>query len=201
MDRVYNICMLIGFGIPLLTLVFGGLGDLFEGLFDGISGVFDGLDIDLDFDIDIGDASLSVFPFSIQSICAGLLVFGGVGKLVNNGENVVTANIIGVLSGYVAAVLIHTLIRRLKKVENTTYKKEELMLFDAKVVNTIVAGGFGSISVSTYDGITGTYPAKAEDVKEALKQGTVVEIVRFDKNVAIVRDKRSLEKKYDSMEQ
>lgn len=200
MDRVYNICMLIGFSIPLLTLIFGELGDLFDGLFDGLSGLFDSLDIDLDFDIDIGDASFSIFPFSIQSICAGLLVFGGVGKMVNKGDNMVFANVVAAAVGYLIAILIQTLIRRLKKVEHTTYKKEELMLFDAKVVNTIVAGGFGSISVSTYDGITSTYPAKAEDKKEALRQGTVVEIIRFEKNVAIVRDKKSLEKKYDAME-
>lgn len=200
MERVYTVCMAVGIGIPLLSLIAGGIGDAFGGLLDGVSGLFEGLDIDFDPSIDIGDNTFCLMPFSVQSICAGLLIYGTIGKMVYNGYNGVTVNIIGAAAGYLAAIAVQTLIRRLKKVEHTTYPKEQLLLYDGKVVNTILKGGFGSVSITTLDGITGVYPAKAENEQEAIRQGTIVSIVRFDKNVMIVKVKDELIKKYETAE-
>ena len=194
MDTVYTVCLIIGFTIPLLTLLFGSLLD---GLFEGISWL-DGLtDLDFDFDIDIGDFEICFLPFSIHSICSGLLVFGAAGKVLQGKYTTVIVALISLGIGYIVSILVQTMIHRLKKVENTTYSTEQLMLYDATVVNTIVKGGFGSISITTADGITTNYPAKAEDPEVSIRQGTVVSLVSFEKNMAIVKKKVSLEEKYE----
>lgn len=186
---------MVGFLIPLITLVFGGL---FDGVLDGIDWLDGITSIDLDFGIDVGDFDICFLPFSIQSICAGLLVFGAVGKVLEGGAlTTIAVTLIAVAVGYVVAVLVQTMIRRLKKVENTTYSTDQLLLYDAKVVNTIVKGGFGSISITTNDGITSTYPAKAEDPNAVIRQNSLVNVVEFRNNVAIVVEKDLLEKKYD----
>jgi membrane protein implicated in regulation of membrane protease activity len=195
MDMVFTVCMVIGFVIPLITLVFGSL---FDGVLDGIDWLDSITAIDLDFGIDVGDFDICFLPFSVQSICAGLLVFGAAGKVLEGGalKNIAVVGI-AVALGYVVAVLVQTLIRKLKKVENTTYSTDELLLYDAKVVNTIIKGGFGSVSVTTTDGITSTYPAKADDPNISIRQDSIVHIVEFQGNVAIVQEKDLLEKKYD----
>ena len=185
MERVYTVCLIIGIVIPLISLILGSISEIIDSIFDGISNIFDGLH--LDFSIEIGDASICLIPISIQSICAGILIFGGSGKLIYNGHNLLIANVIAVGGGYLAAVAIQTLIKRLKKAEHTTYSQEQLLLFDAKVINTIITGGYGSISIKTYDGIASTYPAKALNPKEEIRQDTIVSIVRFERNTAIVK--------------
>lgn len=191
MDRVYTICVAIGFGIPLLSFVLGKVFDLFDGIFEGI---FESLNFDFSFEI--GDTSVCFLPFSIQSICGGLLIYGTTGKLFYNGNNAMVVNIIAGGLGYLIAVILQTMIHKLKKVENTTISMEQLLLYDAKVINTILANGYGSISVTTLDGITSSYPAKAEESDISIKQDSIVSIVRFDKNIAIVKEK-DLMKKYE----
>lgn len=195
MDTVFTVCMVIGFVIPLITLVFG---NLFDGVLDGLSWLDSITSVDLDFGIDFGDFDICFLPFSVQSICAGLLVFGAAGKVLEGGAlTTAVVVVIAVAIGYVVAVLVQTMIRRLKNVENTTYSTDELLLYDAKVVNTIVKGGFGSISITTNDGITTNYPAKAEDPNITIRQNSMVNVVEFQNNVAIVVEKDLLEKKYD----
>lgn len=190
MDRVYTICLIVGFCIPLCSLILGGIFDFFEGVLDGI---FSLMDIGIGFDVCIGICGIDfcLLPFSLQCLSAGSVVFGGVGLIVYNGHNLVLANVIAGTSGYFVAVLMQTLVHKLKHIENTTYAKEELVLFDAKVINSIVKGGFGSISVTTYDGITTKYPAKALNEEDYIKQDTIVTIDHFEKNIAYVRAKES----------
>lgn len=184
MDRAYTICMIVGIGIPLLSLLLGQITDIIDGFFDGISGMLEGLHFDLN--IEIGDMHLSLLPFSVQSICAGLLVFGAVGKMLIHKSNQVLCIIIAVVLAYLVAIIIQSLIHKLKKIEHTTYTKEQLLLFDAKIVNTIVPGGFGSVSITTLDGITTSYPAKSSIPNEGIRQDTKVRVLYFEKNVAIV---------------
>lgn len=192
MESIYTICMVIGIVVPLFMLLLGGIFHVFDGVSNIVGSLFDGFDIS----IDIGDTCISFLPFSIHSICAGLLLYGTIGRLIFNGLNVVSSNIIAGICGYVAAVVIQTLIQKLKKVEHRTYATDELLLYEGKVINKIIKGGFGSISITTLDGITLNYPAKAEDRETEIKSGTVVEIVFFSKNIAIVREK-DLTMKYD----
>lgn len=184
MDRAYTICIIIGIGIPLISLVLGQITDIIDGFFDGITGMLEGLHIDLN--IELGNVHLCLLPFSVQSICAGLLVFGAVGKMLIHKSNQVLSIIIALVLAYLIAIVIQTLIHKLKKIENTTYSKEQLILFDAKIVNTIALGGFGSVSITTLDGITTSYPAKSVVPSEGIRQDTKVRVLYFEKNVAIV---------------
>lgn len=186
MDKVYTVCIGVGFIIPLLSLILGKVSDVFDGIFDGF---------DFNPSFEIGDTSLCFLPFSIHSICSGLLLYGAVGKTFYNGNNAITVNIIAGVLGYLIAVIIQTFMYRLKKVENTTVSMEQLLLYDAKVINTIIANGYGSISITTMDGITSSYPAMAEQKDVQIRQDTIVSIVRFEKNIAIVKEK-DLMKKY-----
>jgi len=96
--------------------------------------------------------------------------------------------------GYLAAVIMQSFIRTLRKVEHTTINREDLEGCDGHVVNTIIAGGFGSVSVTTFDGITTNYPAKADNPTQVIRQGTIVTIVRVEKNEIVVRPKDMTEK-------
>lgn len=186
MNTLYVICIGIGFIIPLISFLFGEIFDFFEGIFNGI---------DFDPTLDIGHTSLCLLPFSLQSICGGLLTFGAVGKTFYNGRNAIIINLFAILLGYIIAVMLQTIIHKLKNIENTTHPMEQLLLYDAKVIHTIIANGFGSISVTTMDGITSSYPAKAEAPDIVIHQDTIVSILRFEDKIAIVREK-DISKKY-----
>lgn len=190
MEKIYMICLVVGFCVPLFSLIIGGLFDIFEGLLDGI---FDLVDVGVGVDLCIGICGIDfcILPFSLQCLSAGSVVFGGVGLLLYDGSNLVMTNAIAGGSGYVVAVLLQTFIHKLKKIENTTYAKEDLLMLDAKVVNSIVKGGYGSISIATYDGISTVYPAKACNEDEYIKQDTIVRLDHFEKNVAYVRVKET----------
>ncbi len=188
MEKTYTICMIIGFGIPCLLFLVGNVFHVLQDLGDLLDGIFDGILDDLDCGIDIGDTNISFLPLSIHSLCAGLLIFGTIGKTMFRGDNLILTNVIGIGCGYLAAVILQTLIRRLKKVEHGTYSTEHMTMFDAKVVNTIVPGGFGSISITTPDGNTRTYPAKCTDSTVRIPTATKVVIDHFEHNIAFVRE-------------
>ncbi|SET53237.1 hypothetical protein [[Clostridium] polysaccharolyticum] len=190
MERIYTVCLVAGVTIPLLSLILGGIFDVFEGILDGI---FSLVDVGIGMDVSIGICGIDfcILPFSLQCLSAGAVVFGGIGLIIYNGTNLILANVIAGGAGYVIAVLFQTLIHKLKKIENTTYAKEDLILFDAKVINSIVKGGYGSVSITTYDGITTKYPAKAMDKTAYIKQDTIVQIDHFENNIAYVRVKAS----------
>jgi len=191
------ICMIIGITIPLITLLLGSLGDLFEFAFDGVLQMLDA-SIGFDASIDFAGIDFCLLPLSVQCLSGGALMFGGVGMLMYNGSNKIMTNIVAGIVAYIVAALLQTLIHWMKRVENTTYSKEQLLLFDAKVVNSILKGSYGSVSVTSNDGITTVYPAKADNSEISIRQDTVVEIVRFERNIAIVREKDLDEMKYGS---
>ena len=180
MNTVYTVCMVLGIGLPFAALLFGGVLDFFDGIFDFVSG------LDFDFSIEIGDFSVPFLPVSMQSLCAGALVFGTIGKLLFNGENYLFTNILAGAGGYLVALVIQMFIRRLRKVENSPPRREELQFREARVTNTILANGFGAISVQTDSG-TISYPAKSMEPAEPVTQGTYVDIIKFEKNVAYVK--------------
>ena len=48
--------------------------------------------------------------------------------------------------------------------------------------------------MTTFDGITTNYPAKADNPTQVIRQGSTVTIVRVEKNEVIVRPKDMAEK-------
>ena len=74
MDRIYTICLFAGVCIPLLSLIIGGIFDIFEGVLDGILDLVD-LGIGIDISIGICGIDFCILPFSLQCLSAGAVVF------------------------------------------------------------------------------------------------------------------------------
>lgn len=186
MTQVYCICMVVGLVVPLLTL-----------LFDSVDNLLGAFDFDLGFDV--GDTSIAILPSSIQSLCTGALVFGGLGFFFTKSLNMglIKANVIAGVSAYICAILVQMLIQNLKRQDRSTiYEKKELLLNDGVVTNKIPKGGIGSVTISIQDSSNVSYPAKSCDGEEIL-QDTVVELVDMDDDFVIVRDKNYRSKRYD----
>lgn len=176
MDVIFTICLLAGVIIPVISVILG--------LIDNLVNLFDGLD--WDFDINIGDVSISLLPASGASICTFLLMFGGAGKLLlflNINQWLVLS--MTVLIGYICSILVQNLlINRLKHIQMEPNKREEFIGRIGKVLITILPGTTGSVSFTTKTGRI-TYPAKT-DGTESLQQGISVKAERFDGNILIV---------------
>lgn len=170
MRDIYIICMVIGFLLLLLSV----LGEFLESL-TGALEAFLNFDFDLDVDLDF-------LPLSGVSICTGLIAFGGIGLLFNH-------VIIAIAAAYAAAMVIQTIIRRLKRVENEAMSREELYLCDGKIINTVLPGGLGTVEFDNIKGIATTFVCRNTNTKEELKQNTAVKLVEFDGEVAVVRRK------------
>lgn len=202
MDNIFTVCMIVGILIPLCSFLLGNIFHAFDAAVDGILDLFN-VGFDFDLCVDIGGTNLCVLPLSLQSLSVGAAVYGSVGKFLYTGDNLIFTNVVAGGSAYLIATAIQTMIGKLKKIENTTYTKEDLLLFDAKVVNSITKGGYGSVSITTYDGITTTYPAKALHDGEYIKQDSIVRVDHFGDNIAYVipkteeDDDELLKKKYD----
>ncbi len=176
MDVIFTICLLSGVIIPIISVILG--------LIDNIVNLFDGLD--WDFDINIGDVSISLLPASGASICVFLLLFGSAGKLLLFLEiNPWLVLSMAVLIGYVCSILVQNLlINRLKQIRMEPNKREEFIGRIGKVLITILPGTTGSVSFTTKTGRI-TYPAKTDGL-ESLQQGISVRAERFDGNILIV---------------
>ena len=156
-------CIIIGILIPFCSIVL----NLFDGFVDFIS-------IDI-FQLEFGsDMVLDFLPFSINSLCLWALVFGCTGMIFNGKLSEPALIVIGIVAGYICAVILQSIIKRLKKVENFAAEKSEILLSTGSNV---------------------TYPAKAED-GEPIKQDKEVNILRFDGDYIIVESTSRLEDKY-----
>ena len=93
MDTVYTICLVVGFAIPLITLILGGIFDA------SVDSDADGPDVGFDFGFDIGDISIALLPASLHSICVGLMLFGAMGKILGDSMKTWMVVLIGVYRG------------------------------------------------------------------------------------------------------
>ena len=177
-------CIIIGILIPFCSIVL----NLFDGFVDFIS-----IDIfQLEF---CSDMVLDFLPFSINSLCLWALVFGCTGMIFNGKLSEPALIVIGIVAGYICAVILQSIIKRLKKVENFAAEKSEILLSRGTVSNAIPKGGVGAVSILLSTGSNVTYPAKAED-GESIKQDKEVNILRFDGDYIIVESTSRLEDKY-----
>lgn len=186
MRTIYTTCLWLGLIFGVIHLLFHFLGEIT----DSISSFFD-WDF---FDIDIGDDfELCLLPLSFNSLGAGLLVFGGVGSLLGQVLSGIPTLIISLVCGYITAVLIQSLIRRLKKfsAESNTFDTALLTHCKAEVVSKIPADGYGVISVKVPDYGILQYPAKSYSGKDISIQ-TVVNIDCFKDGVAFVHDENEI---------
>lgn len=182
------VCLAVGIVIPLIGVVL----NLFDGFVDFLT--IDFLQIDIG-----GDVSLDLLPLSINSLCLWSLLFGGFGLLFENNLPIWALILIGLIIGYIAAVALQFMVKKLKHVENFAAEKDEILLSEAICSNAIPKDGVGAVSVHVSTGSTLSYPAKSFD-GNPVAQNKKVKIISFNKDYVIVQSETYLEEKYDEDE-
>lgn len=183
MEKVYLVCLIVGFIVPLLTLISSA-----------IDGFFDFVAFDV-FQLDIGDISVDFLPLSINALSLASLLFGGVGLLLESKFSLLVTNVIAGIIAYVSAVILQTFIKYLKNVKNFADTQQMMFARVGHIQNAIKENGFGSVSLAITNSSVVSFTAKSFDGSE-IPQDTEVEVVEFKDNVAIVKPKESLEEKY-----
>jgi len=167
MTTLFFICLGVGVGFVLLSVIFGQL-----------SGAFDS---------DTGGGAAS--PFKPIVFAAFLTGFGGMGLIFAPMFQFWLTISFAVLSGLALAYgLFRFVITPLQKWQNTnTHEKQNIIGVTAKVSEYIPQGGFGKITYTYNDKIM-SGPAKSEDGSE-IARNAAVEIVYIEKNTYHVRKK------------
>lgn len=184
MEDIYAVCMLLGAGLPLVKLILVDMAGLFAGacrrmdrILENAAGRFR-----------LGGKGTEVcfLPVSLQGIGAGLLAFGVAGRLVSSGNPWWTGVLAGIPAGYLTAAAAETLVWRLWKTEHTLHPAEELLKQAGFAVSRIRPGRWGTVSITTPDGIMGFYSAKTEKDGQTISSGTKVKLLRFEGNYVVV---------------
>ncbi|HKL79472.1 MAG TPA: hypothetical protein VJ888_03430 [Mobilitalea sp.] len=172
-----------------------------------------GLDLDTGFDadadIDVGSGadmgngadtggflSIGLFPSSLMSLSAMAITFGAVGAIRSYGEKgVIITLVIALIAGYVASVIVQSLIKTLRKVQkrNDCASENEIVLYDGKVIDTILPGQLGTVSFLTLNNILVSYPAKCKDEMLKLETGRIVKAIELKNGVIIIEPKNKYE--------
>lgn len=164
-----------------------------------------GIDVDSDIDIDPGagiapeiDTMISVglFPTSLMSVSALAITFGAVGGIMTlTGAGKIITFVASVLAGYLASVVVQTIIKSLRKAQTRSngINENELLLYEGMVVDTILPGQLGSVSFVTLKNVRVTYPAKCVLEDSRLETGRAVKALEIKNGVFIVEPKNKYE--------
>ncbi|MCL2396619.1 MAG: hypothetical protein FWC93_00980 [Defluviitaleaceae bacterium] len=168
MTTLFFVCMGVGAGFVLLSVVFGQ-----------ISGM---VDINM-------DAGAGVSPFKPIVLAIFLTVFGGLGLIFAPVFQAWMALSLAALGGLAMAYLLFRyVVMPLHKWQNTSaHEKQSIIGVAAKVSEHIPQGGYGKITYTYNDKIL-SGPAKSEGGSE-IARDTQVEIVYIEKNTYHVRAK------------
>jgi len=200
LNYIFNICILIGFVIPLLNLITGWFGSFLGA----------GIDIDLDSSVDVSadvsiDASVDagmdagaetnvqgggLIPFNIMCLCLALVVFGAVGHMLRSLMTfpLLTALLLLgclIMAGLAYWALYKLLIVRLKNSDSTVMAYKDLRGKSAEVTLSIRADSVGTISMRDSTGAPISFRAKIDpDLKsqmpETIQNGETVVITEVD---------------------
>lgn len=162
-------------------------------------------DSNIDTDIDSGAnvvgaansaLSIALFPSSLMSISTLAIVFGAIGSIMTmKGKGALITLIIAAVSGYLASITVQSILKTLRRIQtrNGTINENELMLYDGKVVDTILPGQTGSVSFVSLSNIRVTYPAKCADESLRLAAGRTVRVKEIKNGIVIVEPKNKYE--------
>lgn len=165
-------------------------------------------DIELDMDADIGSSidspeldvgsglSIGLLPTSLMSLSAMAVIFGSVGSVMTlTGRGNILTFVIAVLTGYIAAVIVQTIIKTLKKIQKRHYgiNENDLLMYDGKVVDTILPGQLGTVSFHTLKEVHVSYPARCSDEQLRLEAGRLVKALVVNNGVIVVEPKNKYE--------
>lgn len=177
---VFNICLLTGFAVPILSLLTGVFGS-----------TLDDVDVDLDTDHDFD----GLVPFNLMSTCFALIVFGSLGRLfvpymINT---LITAVIIAssALVSYIAYLVLYKyVIVKLKRNNALAITSAEIVGSVGKLTLRVTKDSDGVVSVLDSTGAAISYRARVCDFYELndtgrIDQGTEVVITGVDKGANI----------------
>lgn len=209
------LCFLAGGAVlPIINLIMGSLSSGFESDIDTDIDI----DTDVDFDSDVSTStdsdisnmtsdildtgagsmiSIGLVPTSLLSLSALALIFGAVGSVMTlKDKNWILTLVIAVATGYVASVVVQTLIKSLKKIQtfNSGINENELLLYEGKVVDTILPGKLGTVSFMTLKNVLVSYPARCSDDQLKLEAGKMVKAIELKNGIFIVEPKNKYEK-------
>ncbi len=140
--------------------------------------------------------SVGLLPTSLLSISGLAIIFGASGALMTLGNrNRILSLILSVIFGYLASVLVQTIINSLKRAQtiNNGINENELLLYDGKVIDTILPGQLGTVSFVTLKDVRVSYPARCEDMNLKLETGRIVKAKEFRNGIFIVEPKNKYE--------
>ncbi len=179
MTSLFNVCLLTGFAVPILSLV--------AGVFGSIS--------DLNFDLDTNHDFDGLVPFNLMSTCFALIVFGSLGRLfvpymVNT---LFTVGIIvssGLVSFAAYLVLYKYVIVKLKRNNPLAITSTEIIGSVGKLTLRVTQDSDGVVSVLDSTGAAISYRARVCDFYKLdatgrIDQGTEVVITGVDKDANI----------------
>lgn len=173
---LFIVCMGIGFVVPLLSVLFGGISSLF----------------DLDFDIDFDTNPVTMFfPTSPMCLFAALLVFGGTGLLLAEYTNLSEGGVLSlaILCGYIVSVLLNRiLVVPLKNSKADACSEDNLVNTTGEVISDIRSGELGQISIKTNTGNI-TFLAKSNSLLEVGTEIVIVDICHNDNTTVVIVDK------------
>lgn len=208
----FYLCFLAGgVVLPIISAFFGFFGDSVDtdvtadvdmdvgtDLGFGIEG---GSKLDVTPEIDLGTTgggfiSIGFFPTSLMALSALAIVFGAVGSiLIYFKTGKLLSFVLSLVAGYLASVVVQTIVKSLKKVQTRYYgiSETELLMYDGKVVDTILPGQLGSVSFTTLKNISVSYPARCLDQSLKLSTGKIVKLTELREGIAIVEPKNKYE--------
>lgn len=167
LSTIYICCIAAGLAVPLISVLLGAVG-----------GVFDfGFDVDADVNLD------SPAPVNFMSICFAVVVFGAVGRLCLSYMHPLLSILLGlaaaVLAGWVIGKFI---IKPLKRNRPLAQNIRDLRWKEGVVMLEIRRDFVGTITVQSATGSKVTYSASLSPSaqQEILPIGTPVIIVEVD---------------------
>jgi hypothetical protein len=202
------LCFLAGGAVlPVLSVLLGSLGGGSD--VDADVGVDTDLDLDTDLDteavmgsadgpeLDTGSGlSIGLLPTSLMSLSALALIFGAVGSVMTmTGRGNILTFVVAAITGYIAAVIVQTIIKTLKKIQKRNYgvNENELLMYDGMVVETILPGQLGTVSFNTLKDVHVSYPARCADEKLRLETGRHVKALEINNGIFTVEPKNKYE--------
>jgi len=210
LNYVFNICILIGFVIPLVNILTGWFGSFLSAGIDlGVDASTDismdvSADINLDLSTDVSmDASVdidmdtetnvgsnAIIPFNIMCLCLFLVVFGALGHIAKRFMSAPLFVVLLIVGCFGIAVLSYValyvlVIKRLKQNDASAISYNDLRGKNAEVTLIIRADSIGTVSLRDSTGAPISFRAKMDpDLKdqigEAIPKGETVVITDVD---------------------
>ena len=186
------LCFLAGGAVlPFISFLLGSLSDGID------ADVNTDVNVDVDVDVDVDTIfSIGFLPTSLMSLSALAIAFGAVGAIMSLlGKGKIITFVVAAIAGYIASVLVQTIVKTLKKAQKSSdgINENELLLYDGKIIDTILPGQLGTVSFVTLKNLLVSYPARCSDERLKLETGKIVKVQEIKDGIFIVEPKNKYE--------